>query len=284
MNKKRTVLLGNFDGVHIGHQALIKKGRSEADKRGTPLTVWTFDTLFSPALTAKDDRVELLRSYGVDEVIIESFERVKDLTPAEFVSNILHSELSTGLCICGYNYTFGCGGIGDPRLLRELCSEWGIDAEIIGRVTVDGGDVSSSAIRKMLTDGDIEGANKLFGRSYFLRDTVKEGNKKGRSVGMPTANIYPSGLCLPKNGVYATITVVNGKRLPSVTNVGLRPTVNDGRGVSVETHIIDFEGNLYGKEIKIEFLSFLRPEQKFDSLDEVQNAVKDDIAKAKTLF
>ncbi|MBQ7779905.1 MAG: bifunctional riboflavin kinase/FAD synthetase [Clostridia bacterium] len=285
MNKKRIVLLGNFDGVHIGHRALIKSGYLEAEKRGMPLTVWTFDTLFSPALNAREDRAGLLRACGVDEIITESFEKVKDMSPSEFVSVILKERLNAELCICGYNYTFGRGGKGDPKLLKELCGENGIEVLTVERVTHENEDVSSSAIRKKLTDGDIEGANKLLGRPYFLCDTVKEGNKKGRTVGMPTANFYPDGLCLPKNGVYATVTYLRGgEMLPSVTNIGTRPTMNDGRGVSAETYIIGFDGDLYGEKIKIEFLSFLRPERRFDSLDEVYSAVKCDIEKAKTIF
>ncbi len=285
MNKKRIVLLGNFDGVHIGHRALIRRGRLEADRRCVPLTVWTFDTLFPPALTASEDRAGLLRACGVDEIITESFERVKNLLPTEFVSKILKERLNAELCICGYNYTFGKGGKGDPKLLEALCRENGIEVLTVERVTLVGEDVSSSAIRRKLTDGDIEGANKLLGRPYFLYGTVKKGAQKGRTVGMPTANFYPEGLCLPKNGVYATVTRLPwGEILPSVTNIGTRPTVNDGRGISAETYIIGFDGDLYEKKIKVEFIGFLRPERRFDSLDEVYRAVKLDIEKAKTIF
>jgi riboflavin kinase/FMN adenylyltransferase len=285
VNKKRTVLLGNFDGVHIGHRALIKSGRKEADKRGTPLTVWTFDTLSTSALNKEEDRAELLRSCGVEEIVTESFERVKNLSPTEFVSEILKKRLNAELCVCGYNYTFGRGGMGDPKLLKELCSENGIEVLTVDRVTLENEDVSSSAIRRKLTDGDMESANKLLGRPYFLIDTVKKGAQKGRTVGMPTVNFYPDGLCLPKNGVYATVThLKDGRIFPSVTNMGLRPTMNDGRGVSAETYIIGFDGDLYGEKIKVEFLSFLRPEQRFESLSDVYDAVKSDIEKAKTIF
>lgn len=285
MDKKRIVLLGNFDGVHIGHRALIERGRREADKKGLVLTVWTFDALFSPALTVLEDRAGLLRSCGVDEIITESYERVKDLSPSDFVREILKGKLQAKTCVCGYNYSFGKGGKGDPHLLKELCSEHGIEVITVERVTEGGGDVSSSEIRKRLMGGDIEGANKLLGRPYFLNDTVKEGKKKGRTVGMPTANFYLQGLCLPKNGVYATVTCLpNGKTLPSVTNIGTRPTMSDGRGISAETYVIGFEGDLYGKKIKVEFLSFLRDERKFDSLNEVVEAVKTDIEKAKIIF
>ncbi len=252
---------------------------------GLPLTVWTFDALFSPALTAQDDRVGLLRACGADEIVVESFERVKDLSPRNFVRLILKDKLGAEKCVCGYNYSFGCGGKGDPRLLTELCSEYGIEVVTVEKVTLGNEDVSSSEIRKRLMDGDIEGANKLLGRPYFLYDTVKKGAQKGRTVGMPTVNFYPVGLCLPKNGVYATaVHLPNGDILPSVTNIGTRPTMNDGRGISAETYIIGFDGDLYGQKIKVEFLSFLRGEFKFGSLDEVRDAVKADAEKAKTIF
>lgn len=285
MDEKRIVLLGNFDGVHIGHRALIEKGRAEADARRLPLTVWTFDTLFSPALTAQEDRAVLLRRYGADEIITESFERVRDLSPRAFVSSVLKDRLCAELCVCGYNYSFGQGGKGDPKLLKELCAEYGIEVIAVERVTLDNGEVSSTEIRKRLAEGDIESANKLLGRPYFLFDTVKKGAGQGHTVGMPTANFYPDGLCLPKNGVYATaIYLPNGDILPSVTNIGTRPTMSDGRGISAETYIIGFDGDLYGQKIKVEFLSFLRPERKFASLDEVYGAVKNDAEKAKTIF
>ena len=282
MNKKRIVLLGNFDGVHIGHRALVAAGRDQADKRGLPLTVWTFDAPFSPPLTAFESRAELLRSYGVDEVITESFEGVRNLSPSEFVTSVLKDSLNAELCICGYNYTFGKGGKGGPALLSELCEKNGIEVIIVERVTDGKNEVSSSEIRKRLADGDVSGANRLLGRPFFLRGIVEKGAQMGRTVGMPTANLCPNGICLPKNGVYATLTYLNnGEAFPSVTNIGTRPTMNDGRGVSAETHIIGFEGDLYGSEIKVEFLSFLRDERKFKSLSEVCEAVKQDIEKAK---
>jgi riboflavin kinase/FMN adenylyltransferase len=285
VNEKRTVLLGNFDGVHIGHRALIEKACAEASKRDNCVTVWTFDTLFSPQLTSFEDRAALLRGYGVDEIITERFDRVKNMIPMEFVREILIGRLNAEVCVCGYNYSFGKGGKGDPRLLTELCSRFGIEVLTVGRVTLDGEDVSSSTIRKKLTEGDIEGANKLLGRPYFLYDTVKDGAKQGRSVGMPTINFYPEGRCLPKNGVYATATMLpNGKVLPSVTNIGTRPTLNDGRGVSAETYIIDFDGDVYGEKIKVDFYEFLRPERKFESLSEVFDAVKTDIEKSRAIF
>ncbi len=281
MNKKRIVLLGNFDGVHIGHQALVAAGRNQADKRGLPLTVWTFDAPFSQPLTAFEDRAELLRSYGVDEIVTESFEKVRNMSPSEFVTSVLKNFLNAELCICGYNYTFGKGGKGGPVLLTELCGNNGIEVITVAKVTDGEDEISSSEIRKRLAEGDVSGAERLLGRPFFLRGIVEKGAQKGRTVGMPTANLYPNGICLPKNGVYATMThLKNGDTFPSVTNIGIRPTMNDGRGVSAETYIIGFEGDLYGSEIKVEFLSFLRNERKFESLSEVYEAVKRDIEKS----
>lgn len=285
MNEKRVVLLGNFDGVHIGHRALIERACAEASKRDNGVTVWTFDTIFSPQLTSLEDRESILRDYGVDEIIIESFDRVKNMTPMEFVHEILIDRLNAEVCVCGYNYSFGKGGKGDPRLLTELCSRYGVEVLTVGRVMLEGEDVSSSTIRGKLADGDIEGANKLLGRPYFLYETVKDGAKQGRTVGMPTINFYPEGRCLPKNGVYATATLLpSGKLMPSVTNIGTRPTLNDGRGVSAETYIIDFDGDVYGEKIKVDFYEFLRPERKFESLDGVFDAVKSDIEKSRAIF
>ncbi len=281
---KTVVLLGNFDGVHIGHQELISIGRSEADKRGLPLTVWTFDKVFPPALTPESVRAELLRSYGVDRIVTESFGKVKDLSPSEFVRRILKNSLGAALCVCGYNYSFGRGGKGDPELLSKLCSENGMESITVGKVTIEGENISSSDIRTKLISGDAEGAGRLLGRPWFVIGSVIKGAQKGRTVGMPTANICPNGICLPKNGVYATLTTLpSGERLPSVTNVGVRPTVSDGRGVTVETHIMGYDGDLYGQEIKVEFLSFLREERQFASLSDVFSAVKSDIKNAEAI-
>jgi len=283
--KRRITLLGNFDGVHLGHRELILSGCAEREKRDAVLTAWTFDTLFDPAITDLNSRVELLRSYGVDEVITESFERVKDLSCRDFVTEILKERLNSTLCICGYNYSFGRGGVGTPALLRELCSEQGIDVIVIDRVSLGKREISSTVIRELLRASDVKEASHLMGRSYFLRGTVTEGRGKGRTAGMPTVNFYPIGMCLPKNGVYATVsTLEDGRSFPSVTNIGLRPTMEDGRGISVETHVLDFEGDLYGKSVKVEFIGYIREEIKFPSITALSEQVREDIVKARKII
>lgn len=275
---KRITLLGNFDGVHLGHRALITYGCTEREKRGAILSAWTFDTIFDPAVTSLESRVELLRSYGVDEIITESFENVKGLSCESFVKEILKERLNSTLCICGYNYSFGKGGVGTPELLQALCAEQGISVKIIDRICLGGKDVSSTAVRELLKEARVKEAAALMGRNYFLSDTVKRGNGKGRTEGMPTVNFYPVGMCLPKNGVYATVAVLDdGRSFPAVTNIGLRPTLDDGRGISAETHIIGLSEDLYGKKLKVEFIDHIREEKKFPSLSALAERVERDV-------
>ena len=283
---KNVILLGNFDGVHIGHQALISAGLDLARSRGLSLKVWTFDSVFSAAITDTAERVRLLKSYGVDEVLLENFEKVKGYSPEHFVKKVLCDELEAAVCVCGYNYSFGARGAGTPELLKELCGHYGIETVTVAKVEKNGAEVSSSAIRARLACGDVAMASELLGRRYTLSGVVEDGNKKGRKVGMPTANLYFEGKrLLPKNGVYATIThIEDGRAYPSVTNVGVRPTLDDGRGLSVETHIIGVEAELYFKTVSVEFLAFIREEIKFASLDELSKQVKEDIKNCKKYF
>ena len=281
----RVVLLGNFDGVHIGHRALINKGVSLAKENGLICAVWTFDSLASPYLSSVDERSELFYSLGVDEVVLSSFASVRDMSAEDFVKNILKDKLNAKICVCGYNYSFGKGGKGTPMQLKSLCAEYGIDVFVLDEVLSFGEKISSSRIRELLSNGEAEKANVLLGRNFVISGMVVCGAGLGRTVGMPTANIdVENGRCLPSNGVYATACIIDGKRYPSITNIGLRPTMNDGRGRSIESYILDFKTDIYGKEIKLEFLSFLREEKKFESIADVKSAVQNDIIKARKAF
>lgn len=281
----RVVLLGNFDGVHIGHRALIDKGVSLAKENGLICAVWTFDSLASPYLSSVNERSELFYSLGVDEVVLSSFASVKDMSAEDFVETVLKNTLNAKMCVCGYNYSFGKGGKGTPTLLKSLCAEYGIEVFIIDEVLYSGEKISSSRIRTLLSQGDIERSNELLGRNYEICGEVVTGAGIGRSVGMPTANILcENGRCLPKDGVYATVCKIDGQRYLSITNIGLRPTLSDGRGRSIESYIFDFDADIYGKIIGLEFLSFLREEKKFESIADVKSAVQDDIIKAKKAF
>lgn len=280
------IVLGNLDGVHCGHRALLQTARALADERRTSVTVWTFDTLSEAAITPFPLRQRLLREAGADTVLSASFAAVKDFSPRKFVEEILRGELHAAACVCGYNYSFGKGGIGTPSLLASLCEELGIACHIIDPVTVDGEAVSSTRIRALLRQGRIEDAEKLLGHPYLLVGKVVRGNAIGRTLRIPTVNLLPEeGLCLPKHGVYAAACrLSDGTTYPAVTNIGERPTVADDKGTVIETHLLDFEGTLYGKEITVALRSFLREERKFPSLAELKQAIDQDILSARSRF
>ena len=282
MNKGRVVILGNFDGVHIGHQALVFAGKKAAEDLGCTLSAWTFESIPGDMLCRKEEREELLIGYGVEEVIFASFDDVKGLSAEQFVIDILKNELNARVAVCGYNYSFGAGGKGTPELLCELCKEQGIAVNVVERVSVKDADVSSSRIRALISDGEVKEASELLGRPFFLRGMVVHGAGLGRTVGIPTVNFdMTDGLCLPRFGVYATLIRVNNEVFTSVTNVGVRPTVNDKRGITAETHILNFEGDLYGKTVTVEFLRFIREESVFPSLEALSRQIALDSVEAE---
>jgi riboflavin kinase/FMN adenylyltransferase len=278
----RVVILGNFDGVHIGHQAIISEGIKVANELGCTLTAWTFDTVRGKTLCEKDIRKKLLCEYGVEEVVFASFSSVKDMSPEQFVDKILCSELNAKAAVCGYNYSFGAGGKGTPELLKKLCGEHGIIVRTVKKVSSVVGEVSSSRIRMLISEGKVSDAAALLGRPFALSGQVSHGAGLGRTVGIPTVNFDGmDGICLPKFGVYATLTRIGDKKFVSLTNVGVRPTVNDARGVTAETHILDFSGDLYGKTVMVEFLDYIREETAFPSLEALSEQIKLDAVSAK---
>lgn len=284
MKGEKTVLLGDFDGVHIGHRAIVSEGVRIRERTGLPVTVWTFDAVRAEALTTLEDRIAGLKEAGADEVLLCDFESVRDMSCRSFVTDVLKGGLNARQVVCGYNYSFGRGGRGTPELLTDLCREQGIGVSVLDEVRVEGREVSSSEIRRLIREGDMRTAAKLLGRPWSCRGAVERGAGLGRTVGMPTVNLGVKGLVLPKHGVYATVAYVGGRTLPSVTNVGVRPTLNDGRGVTVETHIINFDLNLYGLDVNVEFLDFIRDERAFSSLEELSEQVKRDVAAAEELI
>lgn len=280
------VLLGNFDGVHLGHRELIKAGQALKEQTGMPLILFAFDSLKEPYLTSVKERSRILSSLNVDAFALYSFDSLRNMSNEDFVSRILKDEMSCKYCICGYNYSFGKGGKGNADILNTLCSQNEITLVKVDKVTYKGEEVSSSRIRELLASGDVKTAARLLTYNYTLKGKVGHGSNLGQGVNMPTANLVlsESGMCLPKNGVYATYTSVSGKKYPSLTNVGVRPTLNDGRGVQIESHILDFEYDIYGKEIEIEFLFRIRDEKTFSSLNDVKSQVEKDKEKALKYF
>lgn len=280
-----TVALGNFDGVHAGHKALF----SEALKK--PLSaVWTFTSPAKPnspteILTDTEERLRLFSACGLGFAVLEEFEAVRNFSPRDFVAKILCENLAVSGVVCGYNFRFGKGGAGNAEELKKLCAEFSLECTVIPPVEIDGMTVSSSAVKEALQKGDAEKASVFLGRNYSLCSTVLHGKSLGRKFKTPTVNQkFHKGSVIPKSGVYATAVRFDGKVFPGATNVGCRPTIDDGNEVNCETNIIGFSGELYGKEITVEFLKFVREETVFSDEDALFERIKKDIAVCSEIF
>lgn len=280
----RVIALGFFDGVHLGHAALLRRVGTLAQARGAIPAALTFDRLTTktadgspvPLLTGQADRVWLMESlYGIREVEVLPFDRaLMELPWDRFISEILVGRFHAVHVVAGHDYHFGHLGQGDPQKLAAKCAELGVGCDIIGRVELDGLTVSSTYIRTLIAAGDMERARHFLGHPHVLTGTVIHGNEVGRSIGIPTANLrVPEGIVTPAFGVYAALAVTEDGAFPAVTNVGVRPTLHDGRGVTVEPWLLDYAGDLYGKPLRVEFFHRLREERKFASLDELRGEI-----------
>ena len=290
-NEKRVFALGFFDGVHLGHQALLRQCRNLAQSMGCNAAAITFDahpqSLFSdqtPALlgTIRERRL-LLRQYGMDE--IDCFPVSKEVmsTPwQDFLQNLLNAG-AAGF-VCGDDFRFGHLGEGNAEKLQQFCLQNQLPCIIIPEQSLKGKRISSTLIRGLIEQGDMESATKFLGHPHILTGTVRPGRQLGRKLGVPTANlIIPEGVVVPKLGVYVCRTVIDGKSYPAVANVGTRPTVG-GSGITVEPWILDFHGNLYDREITLEFYRFLREETKFPDLSSLQKQIHQDAAETRRYF
>ncbi len=291
--KYRTVVLGNFDGLHKGHQQLIRLGREIADQNGEELAVFTFypqiQELFDPAfcyLLSEEKKAERLGQLGVDVLQTVPFDaQIAQLTPEAFVKTILVEKMHAQHVVVGFNYTFGYQGAGNPEKLQELCSQYGISVTVMEPCCVDDEIVSSSTIRSYLKDGRIEKVNEMLGYVYTVSGVVCQGNQIGRTIGFPTANIMaPPKLLLPANGVYAALTKVDGVTYPGILNIGLRPTIKNSVGINIEVNLFHFDADIYGKEIEIGIRYFLRSEVKFSGLEALKAQLEKDKAQTRQLF
>ena len=294
-DKKRAMALGFFDGVHIGHAALMNMTKKRAAEIGAMPSVLTFDvhpdTLVRgtevPLINSAIGRENIIRErFGIDNVVFIHFnQRVMHMDWRDFIEELVR-ELNIAWLIVGHDFCFGYKGLGTAERLKEYCAEKGIGCDIIDAVRSDGVTVSSTLIRKLIENGEIERANKLLGHPHMLTDTVRSGYHLGASMGTPTINMkFPEGVLIPRHGVYAAkVYLEDGSEHISVTNIGVRPTVSDAGSVSVESHILDFTGNLYDRQAKLEFYSFLRDERRFDSIDELSKQIKLDAQAVREYF
>ena len=292
MQTEKTIYaLGFFDGVHLGHQALLTACRELAVQHGCKAGAVTFavhpETLVAgraPALiNTIEDRKNLLFAYGMDEVVVLPFD--KSLMTTHW-SDFLGQLIAGGAAgfVCGSDFRFGAGGSGTAKKLEAFCKKRDLPHAIVPQQLLEEIRVSSTYIRQLLAHGDMESANRFLGHPHILTGEVVPGRGLGRTIGVPTANVQvPDGILLPKNGVYACNVHVDGHNYVAVTNIGSRPTVN-GHHVTVEPWLLDFEGDLYGKQLMLSFCAYLRPEKKFDSLEALQAQIQQDAEKALQLL
>ena len=293
---KRVIALGFFDGVHIGHGALLRKTAERARELGCVSAAFTFDRapkefvtgIPVPLLTTPNERSELISElYDIDEVIVAPFDHTMMTMPwRDFIEKLLLEQYGAVHLVAGHDYHFGFKNQGTPQILRDYCAAHGIGCDIIPRVEYQGMTVSSTHIRSLIEAGAVERAAEFLGHFHRVTDIVERGCGIGTARLFPTANLVPHGaVIVPAHGVYATkVTLESGEAYPGVTNVGTRPTVSDSGAVTVETHLIGFSGDLYAQRIRVEFCRRLRGEEKFPSTQALRERITQDIEQTKELL
>lgn len=281
-----SVALGCFDGVHIGHQVLLEKVIEQAAQLNLKPAVWTFSSNYKGNnIDCENERIELFGKYGIKYGIFENFDNIKDLSPHDFVKNILVDSLHCGCIVCGFNFRFGKSASGDVQLLKKLLSDCNIPLYVVPPVSLYGITVSSSEIKEKLKEGKISEVTELLGRPFAVCSDVVHGKALGRTFGFPTANqSIPATQVRPRFGVYFTKITIDNTEYCGISNIGCKPTVNDSDNVNAESYIFKFSGDLYGKQIKTELIKFLRDERKFNSKKELVSAIESDIMEAKKFF
>ena len=285
------VTIGTFDGVHLGHQAVFKQMVDKARQIGGETVVITFfphpRIVISPndnrlrLITSQEDKIEHLRRSNIDNLIIINFTKEFSHTSSEdFIKDYVVRYIQPAILVIGYDHHFGSNRSGDFDTLSKLGMEFHFAVEKINEQDIEDITISSTKIRSALQQGDIKLANKLLGYSYSTSGIVTHGDSIGRTLGFPTANISikPEYQLIEKTGVYATIAKVDGKDYPSMTYIGRRPTISNGLPTSTETYIMDFDGDLYGKEIRVTFVDRVRDEMTFDKLERLKSQIQEDKA------
>ena len=293
MKKSCAVTIGFFDGVHQGHRFLLQQLEEIAANKGLSAVAVTFDHHpknvvsrdFAPSLlTTQAEKLSLLSQFFKGEIVVLPFtQKLSSLTAKEFMQFVLREKLNAEVLLMGYNHRFGHGG-GSMEDYVNWGNETGIEVRMAK--ALEGEKVSSSRIRKLIAEGDVEKANTLLGYRYFMTGSIVEGKQIGRQIGFPTANLsLPERKLLPACGVYAVeVEMTDGKRRGGMLCIGHRPTVEANGELSIEVHIFDFDGNLYGKEIRLEFIGRLREERRFPSLEELQQQLRRDAADAQAMM
>ena len=290
INKGCVIAVGNFDGVHKGHRRLLSRLVNESKEYGLPSAVFAFSDRDRPKSGVKQlsqygNKPLLLGECGVDVLVSAPFSLFRDMEAEDFVLRFLGDFLGVKCVICGYDFRFGRGRKGDFRLIEELLAPCGVS--VVSETAMLHGElpISSTLIRELVSKGDFGNANDMLGREFSFVSEVVSGAKLGRTLGFPTANQkYPSELVPPRFGVYAVRCVIDGKRYGGVANFGVKPTVGDYSEPVCETYIFDFDGDCYGKEMETRFVSFIRGEERFNSIYELKARVELDKAAAESIL
>lgn len=287
------VALGNFDGVHLGHQAILDTARKRAHEAGGRAFALTFDpppakVLFPaqapPLITTPEDKLDLLSRSGLDGVLVMNFTReLSLLTPDEFVRRYLVSAIGVREVVVGRTVSFGHDRAGDAARMVELGREFGFKTIVVEPVRASDLEVSSSKIRELIAAGEMRGAARMLGRPHFLSGSVVKGRGRGREIGFPTANLASATECVPPDGVYAARVVVCGTAHPAIANIGTRPTFNETER-TIEAYIFDFAADLYSRRVKLELIERVRPEKKFQSAQELARQIARDVERAKQIL
>lgn len=287
------VALGNFDGVHAGHQAILKTAIDRARSANGSAFALTFDPLPAKVLfperaprliLAPEDKLELLRNSGIDGVVVLEFTlELSKFTPRAFVKEYLLGRMGARALVVGHSVSFGHNRTGNAAVMVELGREFGFDTTVVGPVKAGGIDVSSTNVREAIAAGDMRTAAIMLGRCHFVSGPVVHGRERGRTMGFPTANIQSRTECLPPDGVYATrIALANGA-YASITNIGMRPTFAEPAR-TIEAHIFDFDRDIYGQDVKLELVERIRPERKFDSAEMLRTQIASDLKRAREIL
>lgn len=288
LEQPAAVALGLFDGLHRGHRAVIEKAVACAPGLLPTVFTFTFDEpehITKPryaSLLSPERKGKILEAMGVEVVCDPPFSAFRDLEPEEFFHKVLKGRLHAKAVFCGYDYHFGRSARGNTALLEQLCREAGIRLETVPALLEGGEPISSTRIRELLQEGRVEEASFLLGERYTIDYPVVYGLQLGRQMGFPTINqICPSGSLLLRFGVYATLATVDGREVMGVTNLGVKPTIAGENVPSAETYLMDYEGDLYGRRIPVSFVTFLRPERRFGSVEELFGQVAADTEAAR---
>ncbi len=287
------VALGNFDGVHLGHRAILSAAIERARAgRGTAFAL-TFEPLPAKLLAperaprlilAPEDKLELLRQSGIDGVIVLAFTAaLSRLAPDEFVREYLLGKIGAREVVVGHSVSFGHARAGNAAVMAELGKAMGFATTVIGPIAIDGAPVSSTRVRELIAAGEMRAAERLLGRSHFLSGAVVHGRERGRTIGFPTANLESATECLPPDGVYATRVLLPDGAFASITNIGMRPTFAEPAR-TIEAHIFDFDRDIYGARIRLEIVERIRGERKFESGRALAAQIAEDLKRAKQIL